>query len=205
MSLLDFANQTLFQPMDFQNQEWMHEDSAGIDNGAFGLRLRPVDMQKFGILYLNDGCWNGKQLLSKKWIETSFTPWIKSKPILKDNDYGWYWWHYNWGPGWSAHIASGWKGQRIAVFPEQKIVLTVTAMTEDGTEDKMFGDIFNKFIIPMTKIPKPAIDLSQAKLKLRQEISAVQMGPSRILPSTERRMIPTSSLKEKHHPFQQNQ
>ena len=46
-SMLDFAKRTLFSPMDFENVEWMHQDEAGFDNGAYGLRLRPIDMQKF--------------------------------------------------------------------------------------------------------------------------------------------------------------
>ncbi len=69
-SLLDFAKAALFDPMGFQNEEWMHQDRAGFDNASYGLRLRPVDMQKFGILFLNEGCWDGQQLLSKAWVST---------------------------------------------------------------------------------------------------------------------------------------
>src|SRR5262249_52749097 len=72
MTMLDLANQTLFGPMGFKNQEWMEEDPTGIDNGATGLRLRPVDMQKFGVLYLDHGCWQGKQLIPRDWVDLSF-------------------------------------------------------------------------------------------------------------------------------------
>jgi CubicO group peptidase (beta-lactamase class C family) len=73
-TLYDFAEANLFGPMQFENAEWMHEDAAAFDNGSYGLRLRPVDMQKFGILYLNEGCWEGRRLISSAWVKTSFTP-----------------------------------------------------------------------------------------------------------------------------------
>src|SRR5262249_44936220 len=112
MTMLDLANKTLFRPMDFRNQEWMHEDPSGIDNGAIGLRLRPVDMQKFGILYLGHGCWQGKQLIPRDWVELSFQPWIRTRPDREKPNYGWYWWRSFWGNGWTGHVANGWKGQR---------------------------------------------------------------------------------------------
>src|SRR5207302_1400876 len=35
-TLLEFSRETLFDPMHFQNEEWMHEDASGLDNGAYG-------------------------------------------------------------------------------------------------------------------------------------------------------------------------
>ena len=122
----------------------MHEDPAGIDNGAYGRRLRPVDMQKFGLLYLNGGCWEDQQLLPRDWVQLSFEPWIRSQPRLQSPDYGWYWWQRQWEGGWLAHIADGWKGQRIAVFPEQKIVLSMTAIMDSG-EAAAFSEIVGRF------------------------------------------------------------
>src|SRR5262249_44099705 len=134
-SLLDFGRNALFDLMEFKNEEWMHQDASGFDNASYGLRLRPIDMQKFGILYLNEGCWAGRQLLSKDWVSTSFTPWMKSKPDLHEANYGWYWWVDRFASGWVGHTANGWKGQRITVVPGQGMVVTMTGIIEDGTED----------------------------------------------------------------------
>ena len=64
---LEFAEDRLFGPMGFRNYEWIHQDPSGIDLGGFGLRLRPIDMQKFGVLYLNGGVWRGNALISRSW------------------------------------------------------------------------------------------------------------------------------------------
>jgi len=66
-TLLDFGTQALFDPMGFENEQWMHLDSAGYDNASYGLRLRPIDVQKFGMLFLNNGCWSGQQLIWNEW------------------------------------------------------------------------------------------------------------------------------------------
>jgi CubicO group peptidase (beta-lactamase class C family) len=207
-SLFDFANLALFEPMGFQHQEWMHEDPAGIDNGAYGLRLRPIDMQKFGLLFLNQGQWNGRQLISSKWVTTSFTPWIASdsKHALHP-DYGWYWWRINFGHNWNGHVAVGWKGQRIAVFPVKDVVVTMTAIIEDNTEDQIFSKVMKSFVIPAVDpssdapTPEPAASTPELKRQLNDLLREVYFGPSRIAPGTEERMIPSISPKQTHQPF----
>ncbi len=43
-------------------------DPTGINERGWGLTLSPVDMAKIGQLYLDDGMWNGKQIVSTEWI-----------------------------------------------------------------------------------------------------------------------------------------
>src|SRR5262249_9504974 len=126
---LEVAEESLFTPMGFRHHEWMHQDPTGHDNGAYGLRLRPIDMQKLGVVYLLPGDWNGRRLLSEAWVERSFSPWIRSEAGERAPDYGWYWWTERFH-GWTAHVANGWKGQRIAVFPDQGLVVTMTGCLE---------------------------------------------------------------------------
>ncbi|HVH47522.1 MAG TPA: serine hydrolase, partial [Labilithrix sp.] len=131
---LEFANEHLFGPLGFENQEWMHEDETGLDNGAYGLRMRPIDMQKFGLLYMNGGMWGGKQIVPRRWVDESFSPWIKSNASLETPNYGWYWWTVAYAPGWTARVCKGWKGQRIAVVPERNVVVTMTGNVTDDEE-----------------------------------------------------------------------
>ncbi len=202
-TLFDFANENLFEPMQFANQEWMHEDPSRIDNGAYGLRLRPIDMQKFGNLFLNGGCWNGCQLISSKWIKQSFTPWIRSGENTYGPDYGWYWWKDSWDYYWTSFAAVGWKGQRIEVFPEQKMVVTMTAIINDGSENKVFSDLIHNYVKHLLEPLPSGSNIDLIKVKLKRELEAVRTAPSRIATGTERRMIPTTSNKERHFPFTQ--
>ncbi len=194
---LRFAEDNLFGPLGFEHYEWMHEDAAGNDHGAFGLRLRPVDMQKFGVLYLARGQWNGRQLLSAAWVDTSFTPWIRSKP--GPPNYGWYWWAMRYKPGWTAHVADGWRGQYIVVVPEQSLVVTMTAYVENGSEGAMRDRLIEDFVMPSVEHGKRGIVSPGAAGELAQVLAEVQRGPSRLGPRPEQRMIPSTSPKETHH------
>jgi hypothetical protein len=199
---LDFGKASLFDPMGFQNEEWMHQDPSGFDNPSYGLRLRPIDMQKFGILFMNEGCWAGRQLLSRTWVSTSFTPWMRTRANLPEANYGWYWWQQRFESGWSGHSADGWKGQRITVFPDKGIVVTMTGIIEDVSEDKLYADLINRFIIPAveTGIRADTADVgTQANLK--SALADVWMSKNAINSTAEARMIPSVSFKERHRSF----
>lgn len=195
-SAFDFARTHLFDPLGFKNYEWMHQDSTGINMGGYGLRLRPIDMQKIGILYLNNGIWNNKQIISKEWVDKTKHPYVgyeQSKPI-----YGYFWWKDNFGSNLYFQVASGWKGQRIAFNYDKNIVITMTACIEKSDENKIFQEIMKRFIIP-------AID-PKIKSTHYQDydylISKCNNGRYQLRNTTESRMIPSKNNKEKHIVFQ---
>ncbi|MGD0524549.1 MAG: protein kinase [Polyangiaceae bacterium] len=211
---LDLANEWLFGPMGFEHVEWMHEDRAGLDSGGYGLRLRPIDMQKLGVLYLRQGEWEGKRLLSREWALRSFTPWIKSSGRRAEPDYGWYWWAYNYGeqiPGpsrparsWLAHQSSGWKGQRIAVIPAQGLVVTMTGDIEPPLDEgDLFRRIMTEFVV--ASIEGTAGEPAHPDASLREELAAtlerVRKEPLPLDHPLEARMVPSVEPKGKHWPF----
>ena len=65
--LADFANANLFYPMQITDAEWARSPT-GLPIGGSGLYLRPRDLAKFGQLYLDNGAWQGQQLISADWI-----------------------------------------------------------------------------------------------------------------------------------------
>ena len=60
----------------------------------YGLNATAIDLAKIGQLYMNGGNWNGKQIVSKEWVEKSATPNIAENHIsgkkYKDYQYHWY-------------------------------------------------------------------------------------------------------------------
>jgi len=201
-TLLDFGREVLFGPMGFENEEWMHQDGAGYDNASYGLRLRPIDMQKFGILFLNNGCWSGRQLISRSWVATSFKPWIKSNSNNREVNYGWYWWTDWFSSGWVGHTANGWKGQRITAVPDKGVVVTMTGIVEDGTESTIYRDLFNRFIIPAIEMkPSPSMSMAEQKLRLATALKDISANKTAFGPTTESRMLPSVARKGTHKGF----
>lgn len=63
----------------------MKSVSGGGHSGG-GIFISSIDMARFGLLFLADGNWNGKQLISSEWIDKATTP---SEP---NPNYGYMWW-----------------------------------------------------------------------------------------------------------------
>jgi CubicO group peptidase (beta-lactamase class C family) len=103
-------------------------------------------MARLGYLYLNQGFWDGKQLISRKWIEESTKNQISD---LKSIDsftytYGYYWWPEEIS-GYSFYCAAGAGGQVIGVIPDLDIVITTTAT---GLDEVAFKSLLEDYIIP---------------------------------------------------------
>jgi CubicO group peptidase (beta-lactamase class C family) len=125
----EFAWTTLFEPLGIQRPRW-ERDPQGINIGSAALFLTPRDMAKLGYLYLNDGVWNGTQIVPAAWVQKSLVAHtqIRISPGLAD--YGYYWWLY---PQTGMVEAWGFGGQRIAVFRDLDLV---TVMTGDIPDDQ---------------------------------------------------------------------
>ncbi len=113
--------------------------------------LRPIDFTKFGLLVLNNGEWNGEQLIDESWIKESTKPHIKSS-YPKDSDYGYLWRLLDrkignkevrtieaWGNG----------GQFLIIIPELAMTVTFTSGNYNlFPEMEMPFEILNNYILP---------------------------------------------------------
>jgi CubicO group peptidase (beta-lactamase class C family) len=70
LPLSEFARQYLFNPMSITDVEW-YITPTGRAFGGGCHRMRPIDMTKIGYLILNDGNWQGQQIISPGWIAES--------------------------------------------------------------------------------------------------------------------------------------
>jgi len=117
-------------------------------------------------------------------------------------NYGWYWWRTVFAPGWVAHTANGWKGQRISIFLDQEVVVSMTALAENDTENGLYSTVIKRFVIPAVTTPMPALSiLPETEARLRSAVEEVGRGTTRIPPNAEFRMVPSSVAKETHRLF----
>ena len=127
ISTLDFAKQYLFEPLGIQSAYW-HQDQQGYHIGGFGLGLSARDLAKLGFLYLNNGYWNGRNIVSESWVNESTSQQIQavSHPIYGKFGYGYQWWVKK-VDGCNSFRAWGRRGQFIVVVPELDLVIAVTS------------------------------------------------------------------------------
>ena len=125
----EFAQQHLFDPLGITETDWQ-KDIDGIVKGGWGLKMAPRDMAKLGYLYLNQGVWDGQQVVPASWIEATTTKHIQVPEPLEPWDLymGYLWWLHEDGP----YAAHGMKGQFIYVIPESDLVVVFTGDIPDA-------------------------------------------------------------------------
>ncbi|MFH4967305.1 serine hydrolase [Gaetbulibacter sp. M240] len=92
-----FVKKHLFDPLGINKFEWTKYSAwNGSDTfaAASGLRLTSQDLLKFGLLYRNNGTWNGRQIIPSHWVQESFSEKINFPSTVADgNDaYGYQFW-----------------------------------------------------------------------------------------------------------------
>jgi CubicO group peptidase (beta-lactamase class C family) len=118
--LQPWAKQQLFDKLGFSQYRWDAQPNA-VPEGAARLWLTPRDMLKLGVLYLQQGQWQGEQLLPSGWVQQMTSRHASSAA----GDYGYYFWLRQ-QDGVSYYTAEGDGGQYIAVFPTLDMVLVLT-------------------------------------------------------------------------------
>ncbi len=122
MPTLDFARQTLFDPMDFAGSSWLQEHQ-GYFTGGMGLRITARDMMKIGQMFLDGGVYGGTQVVPAAWIEESTTAHLDTQDATPfGQEYGYLWWIGE-GGGRDFYLASGYGGQFILVDPDLDLVI----------------------------------------------------------------------------------
>jgi len=134
MDIEDFSAQYLFEPLGIDAPEWKRFES-GVADASGGFYITPRDMAKFGVLYLNNGVWDGAQIISKEWVAWSATTYEGNNRIkIPGEDAGRVGYTYTWwtnrvsGPDGKLDLyyANGWGGQKIIVIPDLEMVVVFT-------------------------------------------------------------------------------
>jgi CubicO group peptidase (beta-lactamase class C family) len=82
----NYAREKIFEPIGAEHSE-MTLDDAGNTALYFGLQTTCQDMARFGYLFLQDGVWDGEQVLPEDWVEEATAP---SQDL--NLGYGYLWW-----------------------------------------------------------------------------------------------------------------
>ncbi len=121
-----FIRDELLKPMGITNYHWQ-DDLSGLPKAAAGSSLRSRDMLKMGMLVLNKGKWQGKQLIPEAFVERATSP---IKLSYGKSSYGYFWWVEDvevGGKTYHGKQGRGAGGQFVFMFPELELVVVVTA------------------------------------------------------------------------------
>jgi CubicO group peptidase (beta-lactamase class C family) len=148
----EILEQKLLAPLGIQGFDF-RANSSGLLAYASGIRLRPRDMAKIGLLYLNGGSWNGQQIVPEAWVEASLKPHLESSWTA---GYGYQWWIARFeSPETSMWVPSavGNGGQRIFILRPLDMVVVITAGNYNQSDIPLSGmTILSESIFPAAGI-----------------------------------------------------
>lgn len=133
-----FPYERLFEPLGMRTAVLETDPSGTFVGSSLGF-ASGRDWARFGLLYLNDGEWNGERLLPEGWVEEAVTP----TPGSRDG-YGAHWWLNRGGefpelPA-DAYRAAGFDGQYVLVVPSRNAVIVRLGQTPgDGFDLNAFA------------------------------------------------------------------
>lgn len=155
MNVDEFSRKYLFDPIGIDTIDWSLIHPSGVYHVAGGLRMKPIDMVKLGILMLNQGKWNDQEILSEDWVKKSMYPYQNNINIKLPNEdirkvgYSYTWWTKSLeikGEEVNIYFGNGWGGQKIIVIPDLGMVVVFTGANY-LSKIKQFS-ILEKYVFP---------------------------------------------------------
>jgi CubicO group peptidase (beta-lactamase class C family) len=143
-----FAEKYVFDHLGIEEYEWTSYPDGSIETDG-GLALRARDLAKIGQLFLNNGMWNGKRIVSGEWIEESTREHIK----LRDT-YGGY--GYKWqqtdlklrDTTVFSYCMPGYGGNMLFVIPDLQMILVFNGANYDWNVKRVYVRIIEEQIFP---------------------------------------------------------
>lgn len=144
--MFDILNERIFTPMGITEVFW-EKCPRGITKGGWGLYMKLEDTAKFGKLFLDRGMWQGKRLISEKYLSEATKKQIDSSPAMCDFGYGYHIWRSIRS---GSYQFNGMLGQNLIIFPDLHMIFVSFAGNNDffpksklvSLVGKYFGDGF---------------------------------------------------------------
>jgi CubicO group peptidase (beta-lactamase class C family) len=118
----EYAEEHLFGPLGITEYHWKITPGGYADTEG-GLYLKAEDLARFGYLFLRDGEWNGRQVLSREWVRMSTARIVEdvAPDSADDRGYGFQWWRLD-RDDVAIRAGLGYGGQFLLIIPEFEIV-----------------------------------------------------------------------------------
>lgn len=134
-SLTEYCEEKIWKKIGTEyGASWSLDRKGGMEKAFCCLNARARDYAKFGRLFLNNGNWEGEQVVPQSWVESS----IKKTEESKDSFYGYQWWHAREYDRFGKQkrdvdfYMQGHLGQYVYMEPEKNIIVVRLGKDRDG-------------------------------------------------------------------------
>lgn len=143
MKIDDYAGRHLFGPLGITEYHWKLTPLGEVDTEG-GLYLRSEDLMKIGVMVMNGGMYEGKQIVPRTWIAESTQQWVE---FNETRGYGYQWWV----PGNDPRIAAGngYGGQFLFIIPEKDVIVLFNGWNIHDRPEKSTYMAFLDRLLPL--------------------------------------------------------
>ena len=159
-SLTSFLTRRLFTPLGITDIHW-EKCPAGFEKGGWGLYIRPEDMAKLGQLVMDEGLWQGQQLISRDYIRAATTAHATPPPELGDFNYGYQIWV---GRKENTFLFNGMLGQNVLGFRDSGIIVLTNAGADTDYQESRYFEIVSRYFGGSFPQALPEDPAAQARL-----------------------------------------
>ncbi|MEI7729065.1 MAG: serine hydrolase [Verrucomicrobiota bacterium] len=176
--ILEYLKPRLFEPLGIEGVTW-EMCPRGINTGGWGLNIQTEGLAKFGQLHLQQGVWQGRQILPAQWVEEATTFKIQQPVIAnpsrpkEQNDWQQGYCYQFWRCQHNAFRGDGAYGQFTIVMPEQDAVIAITSESPNMQGEL---DLVWEHLLPAMKNQALPPDPASAT-QLRQTLASLVLQP----------------------------
>lgn len=177
--MLDYLKDVMLREIGWSEDSYMLTDPFGHSLGGSGLMATAEDLVLLGKLLLQEGCWNGKQLLKKELLAQALA-WHSATavtgPITSERQgYGYSFWRGEH----DALVCYGMGGQLILCYPALELLVVTTADTQGmNGANQLIYDAVHRFLLPDLQNQAESGAVSEAdREKLQQRVAQLRIEP----------------------------
>lgn len=165
MDVDDYLMSRLWEPLGITQHHW-EKSPTGVSKGGWGLYLYPEDAAKIGQLVLNGGVWNGRQLVSREFLDEATSFKISTPETCGDFNYGYQIWV---GRSQNSFLFNGMFGQNVVGFKDTGIIVVSNAGNDELFQQSAFFTLLKKYFGP-EYMPADTLAENPAELKKLREL-----------------------------------
>lgn len=142
----EYAARRLFDPLGIRQFYWKRTPRGYADTEG-GLYLRAEDLARVGYLYLRDGEWNGRRVLTREWVRMSTARIVDdvAPATADDRGYGFQWWRLDRGDT-QIWAGLGYGGQYLLVIPDLDVVAVANGWNVFGPQRAVAGPLIDALL-----------------------------------------------------------
>ena len=141
-SLTELLDERLFGPLHITNRFW-EMSAEGVEKGGWGLYLSAESWAKIGYMMLSGGTFEGKRILSERWVAESHKRQVKTPDSIGHFDYGYQMWSSSKG---TDYLFNGMLGQNVWICPDNNIVVAILSGNNEMFQNSPARAIIERYL-----------------------------------------------------------